>query len=49
MALNQDDVIQEQQQGGEALGQDCVQRCPVYDKQACELAHKGNWTVTMGL
>ena len=42
-------LVQEQQQAGKALGQDCVQRCQVCDKQECELAHKGNWAVTMGL
>ena len=42
-------LVQEQQQGGEALGQDCVQRCQVCHKQECELADKGNWALTMGL
>ena len=42
-------LVQEQQPGGDALGQDRVQRCQVCHKQECDLAHKGNCAVTMGL
>jgi hypothetical protein len=36
-------LVQEQQQGGDAFGQDFVQRIQVSDKQEFDLAHKGNW------
>ena len=41
--------VQEQQQGGEALGQDCVQRCDVMCYlQKRDTPGRAHWAVSMG-